>query len=116
MLIQPYVENSIWHGLRNNVGDKNLKINCIEKAGELIITIDDNGVGREKAAFIKKQKLGTGQVESRGTILTEERINILSLKYNAKIIVETIDKLDDFNEPAGTTIIITLPVDIESQK
>ncbi len=116
MLVQPYVENAIWHGLRNKVGDKILKINCIEKVGELIITIDDNGVGRGKAAAIKAQKLGTGQVESKGTILTEERINILSLKYNAKIKVETTDKLDNLNEPAGTTIIITLPVDIEGHK
>ena len=116
MLIQPYVENAIWHGLRNNVGDKNLKIHCVEKAGELIITIDDNGIGREKAAAIKAQKLGTGQVESKGTVLTEERINILSLKYNAKIKVETIDKINSLNEASGTTIIIILPVDIENHK
>jgi len=116
MLIQPYVENAIWHGLRNKSGDKILKISCVENVGQLIITIDDNGIGRVKAAAIKAQKLGTGQVESKGTILTEERINILSLKYNAKIMVETIDKLDNLNEPAGTTIIITLPVDIKSHK
>lgn len=116
MIIQPYVENSVWHGLRNKSGDKILTVTCVEVAGELIITIDDNGIGRKKAAIIKAQKLGTGKVESKGTILTEQRINILSIKYNAKIYAEIIDKVNEKNEASGTTIIIRLPADIETNK
>ena len=116
MIIQPYVENAVWHGLRNKAGDKILTVTCVEVAGELIITIDDNGIGRKKAAIIKAQKLGAGKVESKGTILTEQRINILSIKYNAKIYVEVIDKVNEKNETSGTTIIIRLPADIETNK
>ena len=114
MIIQPYVENAIWHGLRNKTGEKNLTITFEENAGELTVTIDDNGIGRTQAAAIKAQKLGAA--ESKGTVLCEQRINILSLKYHVNIFIEMIDKTDDKNEPAGTTVTIKLPSAIETTK
>ena len=116
MLIQPYVENAIWHGLRNKDGDQFLDVHFEEKAGELSITIDDNGVGRRKAEIIKSQKLSVGSTESKGTGLTEERIIILSMKYKSKLSVVIIDKENDKNEPFGTKVIIKLPTDIEADK
>ena len=112
MLIQPYVENALWHGLRTKTGDKVLIINYEQKEEQLIITIDDNGMGREKAADIKAQKLGT-PTESKGTILSEQRLHILSLKYKAQINIDVIDKVNDKKEAMGTSVIIKLPFDME---
>jgi putative methionine-R-sulfoxide reductase with GAF domain len=114
MIIQPYVENAIWHGLRNKTGDKILTVTCKEIAGELIITIDDNGIGREKAAIIKSHKLGAGKSESKGTVLSAQRLNILALQYNASIHLEVTDKVNEANEPTGTTVVIRLPSNIET--
>ena len=111
MLIQPYVENALWHGLRTKTGDKVLIINYEQKEEQLIITIDDNGIGRAKAADIKAQKLGT-PTESKGTILSEQRLHILSLKYKAQINIDVIDKVNDKKEAMGTSVIIKLPFDM----
>ena len=116
MLIQPYVENAIWHGLRNKTGDKLISVVCKEEDGVLIITIDDNGVGRREAALIKAKKIGSEQLESKGTVLTEKRINLLSVKYKANIYVNTVDKVNEQQEALGTTVIIKLPIDIETKQ
>ena len=112
MIIQPYVENAIWHGLRNKDGDQFLSVHCEENAAELTITIEDNGVGRRKSEIIKSKKLNVRPKESKGIMLTEERISILAGKYKSKITVEVIDKENEQNEATGTKVIITLPGDI----
>ena len=114
MLIQPYVENAVWHGLRTKIDNKILTITCEDEAGQLTITIDDNGIGRKAAEIIKAKKIGSA--ESKGTALSAERLSILALKYNAVINIEVIDKVTSYNEPLGTTVIIKLPVDIETLK
>lgn len=116
MLIQPYVENAIWHGLRNKKGEKLISIICKEEDSVLIITVDDNGIGRKEAAIIKAKKLGSEQLESKGTVLTEQRINLLSVKYKAKIYINTEDKVTEKKEASGTTVIIMLPIDIQTKK
>jgi putative methionine-R-sulfoxide reductase with GAF domain/anti-sigma regulatory factor (Ser/Thr protein kinase) len=116
MLIQPFVENAIWHGLRNKAGEKIISVKCKEEDGILIITIDDNGVGRKEAALIKAKKLGSEQLESKGTVLTEQRINLLSVKYKAKICINTVDKLNEKKEVSGTAVIIMLPTNIQTKK
>ena len=116
MIIQPYVENAVWHGLRNKAGDKILSVTCEEKDGELVITIDDNGIGRERAAIIKAQKLGSDKTESKGTVLSAQRLNILALQYKASIHLEVTDKVNEANEPLGTRVVIRLPSNIETIK
>ena len=114
MLIQPYVENALWHGLRTKTDDKVLTLNCAESAGILTITIDDNGIGRTKAADIKAQKLGANRFESKGTVLSEQRMGILSLKYKAQITIAVVDKMDENKVAMGTTVVIKLPSDMGS--
>jgi len=109
MILQPYVENAIWHGLSNKKGVKTLRINCIEKNGMLMVTIDDNGIGRIKAAEKKLQKLGFEKTDSKGTTLSAERMNILALKHTVDISATYIDKIDDNGESLGTTVIISFP-------
>ncbi|WP_428656635.1 histidine kinase [Runella sp.] len=101
MLIQPYVENAIWHGLLNKSGDRQLTISVAEVENKLQIIIQDNGVGRDAAALHKQM----GH-KSLGTQLTEERLQLLGADATA----HTIDLYDDTHAPAGTCVVLTLPI------
>jgi LytS/YehU family sensor histidine kinase len=57
MLIQPIVENAIWHGLQNQTGEKNLMIRFYKKDEQLVCEIEDNGIGVIES---KKRKLDCG--------------------------------------------------------
>ncbi len=113
MITQPFVENALWHGLRNKEGDKTLSIIYAEKEDQLLITIDDNGIGREKAAVIREQKLGSGQFGSKGTMLLQQRLNVLSQQFKTDIHFVTIDKKNEAGEPIGTKVVISFPSSLE---
>lgn len=113
LLLQPYVENAIWHGLRHKEGEKNLWIRIKEMDGRLHIEIEDNGVGRQKAATIKKQKLGAEQFESKGSALSQQRIKLLNDQYPGAAEVQIKDKVATNNEPSGTLVTISLPVNLQ---
>ncbi len=113
LITQPYVENAIWHGLRNKEGAQRLQINCRETGGSIVLEIDDDGIGRKKASDIKEQKLGTGKFPSRGTILAQQRINVLNGQHKTNIQVQVIDKADVEGNSTGTRVIIILPGDFD---
>jgi ligand-binding sensor domain-containing protein/putative methionine-R-sulfoxide reductase with GAF domain len=113
LITQPLVENAIWHGLRNKEGDKTLVIIYEEREGSIFITIDDNGIGRGAAAAIKKQKIGSEQFASRGTLILQQRLQVLSQQFNADIQLETTDKKDGQGNAAGTKVILSFPSNLE---
>jgi ligand-binding sensor domain-containing protein/putative methionine-R-sulfoxide reductase with GAF domain len=113
LLTQPLVENAIWHGLRNKEGDKTLTIMYKEEDGLLFISIDDNGIGREEAAAIKRQKIGSEQFASKGTIILQQRLYVLSQQLKTAIQLQTIDKVDESGKAAGTKVIISFPSYLE---
>ncbi|MEP6675645.1 MAG: two-component regulator propeller domain-containing protein [Ferruginibacter sp.] len=112
LITQPIAENAIWHGLRNKEGDKTLLISFAEKNGLLYITIDENGIGREKAALIRAKKLGSGQFDSKGTSMLRQRLQVLGQQLKTNISLEIIDKKDEAGNAAGTTVIISFPSDL----
>ncbi len=98
LLLQPYVENAIWHGLRHSDNpEKRLTITLTEKDNLLIISILDNGIGRKKAAMLKSQTK-----DSLGTQITQERIELFNGNEESALRVETQDAL-----PSGTEVILT---------
>jgi len=106
LLLQPFVENSILHGLATlQDGSGVLKIHIKQSNTMLVCTIEDNGIGRKKAGEIKKHREPGHR--SMGISATEDRINILnSLKPGmAKIWIEDID-----NGATGTKVTITIPL------
>jgi LytS/YehU family sensor histidine kinase len=113
LITQPLVENAIWHGLRNKEGEKILLITYEEKNGYLYITIDENGIGREKAALIREKKLGSSQFASKGTIMLRQRLQVLGQQLKTHIALEIIDKKDEAGNAAGTTVIISFPSNLE---
>ncbi len=110
LLLQPYVENAVWHGLRHKEGEKALAIFITENGEQLEIIIEDNGVGRERSEAIKSQKLGAEKFESKGTLLATQRISILNQQYPGMATTKTIDLKDSEGIATGTKVIITLPI------
>jgi ligand-binding sensor domain-containing protein len=107
MLIQPYVENAIWHGLmhlKNRSGELNI---MFEKHDNLLkIIIDDNGVGRKNSILFKKNRTH----KSIGLSINKERVDILnSLHNNSSLNITFIDKVGQEGEALGTRVEINLP-------
>ncbi|MDZ7933912.1 MAG: tetratricopeptide repeat protein [Emticicia sp.] len=110
MLIQPFVENSIKHGLLHKKGEKKVTIHFdLDTAEENILcTVEDNGIGREKSGEIKSKR--GNQHESFSTSATEERLKLLSSQLNAKDLVRYEDLTDAEGNPTGTKVIIKIPL------
>lgn len=106
LLIQPYVENAIWHGLlhRKEPGGR-IDIKLWKNNDTLYIEIEDNGVGREEAKRLKS-KTATRQ-KSHGMKITAERMEIVNKVYNVNAGV-TITDLENEKGNTGTRVSITL--------
>jgi PAS domain S-box-containing protein len=101
LLVQPYVENAILHGLYNKPTKGTLRISVREDRDFLLFEIEDDGVGRETAQKLRQQNFP--QHKSMGTILTEERLKLINLEEKASF--EIID-LSNEGKPAGTLVRI----------
>ena len=110
MLLQPFIENSIKHGLLHKKGDKKVSLN-IDVSNEesfLICTIEDNGIGRTKSAEIKSKSIL--KYHSFSTNAIEERLKLLNnnLKINELIVYR--DILNSENQVCGTIVILKIPL------
>lgn len=109
MLIQPYVENSIKHGLLHKKGPKKVAVffEINEPENLLQCTITDNGIGREAAAEINKNR-ATSHV-SFSTSATEKRLQLLNHGRAQRIMVQYADVIDKDQQMAGTKVVIQIP-------
>ncbi|MBA3665488.1 MAG: histidine kinase [Bacteroidetes bacterium] len=108
MLIQPYVENAIWHGLMHKKGKGNIIISVTLKEKVLKCTIYDDGIGRVKSAQIKLHNPSTHK--SIGMALTKERLDIINQINNTELSLVIDDLYTDQNEAAGTRVLINIPM------
>ncbi|MCR6638366.1 MAG: histidine kinase [Sporocytophaga sp.] len=108
MLIQPFVENAIIHGLTSK-SSKGIVVVSFNMEGDYLkCTIEDNGVGREKAKMLKDESIT--KHKSAAISVTQERLNILNRKLNQKEMKIQITDLKDQNEqPAGTRVELFVP-------
>lgn len=107
MLLQPYIENAIWHGLRYKDELGFLNINLKQKNKEAIeITIEDNGIGRKKSAELKTQNQKKQRSKGMGNI--KKRVAILNSMYKDKVDVSIKDLSSD---GSGTKVLLTLKKD-----
>jgi sensor histidine kinase YesM len=106
MLIQPFIENAIWHG-QDPRKPMNLVIRFERKNNELICIVDDNGIGIENS-LRNKQDLNHHSV---GIANIRQRIQVLNEKYHlsSSVVIEDKSKLSPGNEN-GTKITLHLPV------
>lgn len=108
MLIQPSVENAIWHGLLHKNEKGFLKIS-FKKSDENLLeaTIEDNGVGRKKAEELRSKT--TLKKKSYGAEITKNRIETLNKTLTEKTFFEIIDLYNPENEAIGTKVLIKIP-------
>ncbi len=107
MLLQPYVENAVWHGLRYKKEKGLLKIEMKQKDNETLeIIISDNGIGRKKSKELKSENQQKNK--SKGMQNIKQRIAILNEMYHDKVDVFISDLSQ--NE-AGTKVVLTLKKD-----
>ena len=106
LIVQPFVENAIKHGLLHKSGIKKLSVH-FEFGNELICTIEDNGVGRAVATEIKNRQNISHQSFSTGAIA--KRLQMLEEQIGVKSNYQTIDLKDEAGNALGTKIILHLP-------
>jgi hypothetical protein len=108
MLLQPYVENAIKHGLLHSNKEKVLKISINIENKTIVVMIDDNGIGRQKSAEINNLK--NKKHQSFATQAIDKRLEILNKGRTEKITIEYIDKISQ-GISDGTTVILKIPLD-----
>jgi LytS/YehU family sensor histidine kinase len=109
LIIQPYVENAIWHGLLHKKdGPAILSIICWKQNDMLYLQIEDNGIGRVASA--KTNKNGLTSHKSHGLKVTEERLQILNQIYNVEASVHIIDVLLGDFQSGGTQVILQMKI------
>lgn len=110
LLLQPYVENAIWHGLmqKEEGGRIDVTVGMEHNESMLAINIIDNGIGRAKAAELQS-KTATKH-KSYGMKVTSERLALINQIYKSGANVTIHDLTDNTGHPSGTRVTIKIPL------
>jgi len=107
MLLQPFVENAIWHGLMQKEGEGTISIEIKMKNEELLnVSISDDGIGREKAAELKSK---SATHKSHGLKVTSQRIEMMNKLNSTGAQVNIIDLKDGKGKAMGTRVELVIP-------
>ena len=110
MIIQPYIENSIKHGIRD-VKNGFVSITFkMEDEENLMCIIQDNGIGRAEAGLRQKEYQVVGTHRSMGTMITKQRLDLFNHSSKVKLSTNTLDLMDFDNSPMGTRVEVRIPV------
>ncbi|RYE21679.1 MAG: hypothetical protein EOP51_15055 [Sphingobacteriales bacterium] len=109
MIIQPYIENAIWHGLLHKNDKGHLKIIFEKKENLLEVIVEDNGIGRQKSTILKSRN--TLRQRSYGMKITQNRIEIASKLYGLNATVNIDDLADADGNAVGTRVILQIPIE-----
>jgi len=109
MVLQPFVENAIWHGLMHKEKDRpgQIKIGVKENNEALICTIEDNGVGRIRSQELQDKNMF--KTKSMGIKITEDRLKLLT-KKRWKELIRIVDLKDAYDTAMGTRVEISIPL------
>ena len=107
MLIQPYVENAIIHGLLPKQGYGKISITLQKQNDTILCIIEDTGIGRENSKKFKQNRVQ--QHKSMGMSITQERLDILNASLSSNINSEIIDQYEN-GEPSGTKVRLIIPL------
>lgn len=108
MMIQPFVENAILHGMAGKKGKGKISVTFTQEENYLHCVIEDDGVGRTKAAALKQQTMQ--QHKSAAITVTQERLNILNKKLNLEAIkISVVDLMTEEHQAIGTRVTLLIP-------
>lgn len=106
LIIQPFIENAIWHGIVPKAAGGNVKVDVSKENGYIKIFVDDNGIGRS-ASMENKAQSNIGHY-SKGVRLTQSRLELDNILRRRRGAIDIIDKINDEGKAAGTKVIITI--------
>ena len=106
MLTQPFIENAIEHGFLHKQEKGHIQMSIREKDQQILVTVEDDGIGRKQAAALRKQT----RHQSHATQITKDRLKIIQkrLKQNTELLVK--DLLDQNQQVTGTQVQLNLPL------
>ena len=102
LILQPFVENAIWHGLMHKSSDRKMEVRISLDKNRLMCKVKDNGIGRRQAEIIQSK---SGIKKSYGISITQLRMQ----KNDKESRIEVLDLTDASENPAGTQVNIRLP-------
>lgn len=110
MILQPFVENAIQHGLVHLTGEKifSIELRNIEDSF-LRCMIEDNGIGRQKAKAIRNAKLFAARYQSKGIDIVRQRLDLLYQRTGKKGSIIYEDLYTNEGNPCGTRVILEIP-------
>ena len=109
LLLQPYVENAIWHGLMHKPEGGTVLIDVTQPTDQqLHVEITDDGVGRARAGELKSKSAGKNK--SFGMQVTADRIRMINQLYNTQTQARIFDLVSPDGEPLGTKVVLDIPV------
>ncbi len=106
MIIQPYIENAIIHGLVHKTGKGFIRVKVCLEGDHILWIIEDNGIGRRRAMEIQKES-GLHH-ESRGMLITRERLDVLNKMNQENFSVRVIDLTDNEGKASGTRVEVRI--------
>lgn len=108
MLIQPYVENAIKHGLLHKKGEKRLAIRFVSHEATIEVVVEDNGIGIEASKKINSNRMNKHQ--SFATDANQKRFELLNQLSDGKIGVQLMERLNEAGNVVGTTVHLSIPI------
>jgi LytS/YehU family sensor histidine kinase len=108
MMVQPYIENAVKHGLLHKVGKKSLQIEFKKHNDFLLITVTDNGIGRSKSEQINASK--KEKWNSFATQANQKRIELLNKGRVQHIGISITDLYNETGHSTGTEVLISIPL------
>jgi len=109
LILQPFLENALWHGLSSKEGEKKITLNIRKATDEnfIHISITDNGIGRIASEEIKQSKVL--KRKSVGIDITKERLSNFSRDYLNSFNLQILDLYKDDGTPEGTKVLLHIP-------
>ena len=108
LILQPFLENALWHGLPLINSQKKLLIRIQKEAGMVRIEIEDNGIGRQRSGELNNLKLH--RRKSLGIKLTRERLRTFYQNHQQEYSLKIVDLVDAEGKAAGTKVVLQLPL------
>lgn len=108
MIIQPFIENAIWHGLLHKKEQGHLLLSFTKMQDRILCVIEDNGIGRERSAALKQASGYTHA--SRGLQITRDRLALYNSRFNMDACFDIEDLYDEKRQPSGTRVNLWFPL------
>jgi anti-sigma regulatory factor (Ser/Thr protein kinase) len=113
MLIQPFIENAVWHGLRYKEGMGHLAVGVQAQGQHIVVTVKDNGIGRQRSKALKTDN--QKKYNSTGLENVSRRIALINEIYDKKYEI-SVEDVDGNEADTGTLVTVKIPVTAHAAK